>query len=42
MEDMKIMEEFFCKVTPDGWMSFFGALLGAVLTLISILIAIRI
>lgn len=38
MEDMKIMEEFFCKVTPDGWMSFFGA----VLTLISILIAIRI
>ena len=23
------MEEFFCKVTPDGWMSFFGALLGA-------------
>lgn len=22
MEDMKIMEEFFCKVTPDGWMSF--------------------
>lgn len=42
MEDIKIMEEFFCKVTPDGWMSFFGALLGAVLTLISILIAIRI
>ena len=39
---MKVFENFFSHVTPDGWMSFFGALLGAILTLISILIAIRI
>lgn len=39
---MKVFENFFSHVTPDGWMSFFGALSGAILTLISILIAIRI
>lgn len=39
---MKCFEDFLSQVTPDGWMSFLGALLGAMLTLISILIAIRI
>ena len=33
------MKEFFLEITSDGWISFAGSLLGALLTLISILIA---
>ena len=39
---VKSFEVFLSQVTPDGWISFFGALIGALLTIISILIAIRI
>ena len=33
------MFDFLSKITPDGWISFGGSLFGAVLTLISMIIA---
>ena len=38
---MSTAYEFFSKVSPDGWMSFFGSLVGAFVTIISILIAVH-
>ncbi len=37
---MRCLFDFFSSITPDGWISFVGSLLGAVLTLVSILVAI--
>ena len=35
------MQDFLYKVTADGWVGFIGAIIGAVITALSILVAIQ-